>query len=272
MPMAAVSRSEDESVSPGPMTTPSRTFRGKETRQEETHAKTDQCKQKGRDDSDRKNGKNMGKGGESDGPDRPAQDTGETAKDQCEYAQKKHNGEERGKTLLLPSGRVAVGDELTPHPVRQSGDAGQKPSVKIPLLKSRFDDLVNDSARHQIGELALQAPANLYPDLPVLFRDNEEGPVILPPMPDLPCLSHSDRERFDRLTLEWTSSTLDQRVAGKLDATGIVAILHDVPGTFELVPGDGGGSRLTLEEQHIQPLVHLGPLIRSWRRVICAGR
>src|SRR5207245_681274 len=69
------------------------------------------------------------------------------------------------------------------------------------LAERRRDGLGDDAPRRHVRQNALEPIADLDPHLPVVFRDEEQGTVVLTLAADLPLFGDADRVRFDRLRL-----------------------------------------------------------------------
>ncbi|VVB62447.1 Uncharacterised protein [uncultured archaeon] len=131
-------------------------------------------------------------------PDNPR----ETTEDKDKNANKQEKGQKRRKTFLSTVNRPLLGFELTPRCGNQCRGTREKTRIKISPFKLRFDDLIDNSSCHQIRQPSFEAPADLDPDLSLLFGDHEDDPVVLQLLPDLPGLRHFDGELFKVFSLQ----------------------------------------------------------------------
>jgi hypothetical protein len=92
----------------------------------------------------------MNKGGQTDRPGYPSENTGEAAEDKDKNTEKQKKGQKGRKTLLSSLNRPLLGFEFASCCVDQCRGTRYKTSVKISLLKSRLDDLIDNSSCHQI--------------------------------------------------------------------------------------------------------------------------
>src|SRR5262249_5530180 len=92
-------------------------------------------------------------------------------------------------------------------------EAGGDPVGDLALAEARGDHLSKGLARQRIGELGLEAVADLETHLPVVHEDEEDDAVVEPLLPDAPRLSETDGIVLEILPLQRSEDRDDDLVA-----------------------------------------------------------
>ena len=132
----------------------------------------------------------------------------------CRFAQPSEKADQDGKeNEVVEQGGLAAGGarspartagglEFAPGGADDRGNSGGKPLVKLARLEARRYDLINDATGKEIGQHPFQPPAHLDADLAVALADQEQDPVVLALLADLPGLHRADAEIFQRVAFQ----------------------------------------------------------------------
>src|SRR6266700_1440199 len=95
----------------------------------------------------------------------------------------------------------------------------------LTLAEARGHRLAQDLARDRIGELGLEAIADLEPHLPVFGKDQEDHAIVEPLLADTPGLGQTDGVVLETLALERAEDGDDDLIARSL-LTGANLVLE----------------------------------------------